>query len=201
MRRPSRPRWVIDGYATILREVDDDLQRLGEPGPNVVVAQIGVGAFAAAVTRHFRRATLSPQPLLIGVEPVGVACVLRSIEAGEITEVPGPHRSIMTGLNCGLPSPVAWPVLRDGVDWFLAIGDEWARDAMRLLARSGVVAGESGAAGLAGLLALGARAGDGAPQLDSTSRVLIFNTEGGTDPEAYARIVDGARDAPPRTRL
>lgn len=51
------PSWVIEGYSTLLWEVDDELERRGEPDPDLVVAQVGVGAFAAAVTRHFR----SPQ--------------------------------------------------------------------------------------------------------------------------------------------
>jgi diaminopropionate ammonia-lyase len=119
--------------------------------------------------------------------------VLHSIEAGEPVNVPGPHRSIMAGLNCGTPSPVAWPVLRSGIDQFVAVDDEWAREAMRLLAASGIVAGESGAAGLAGLLALRhgghpESAGDSL-RIDSTSSILLFNTEGATDPDAYARIV------------
>lgn len=185
------PSWVIDGYSTILWEVEDELERLGEEGPDVVAVQMGVGAFAAAVTRHFRRPGLDQRPFLLGVEPLEAACVLRSIEAGEPVVVPGPHRSIMAGLNCGAPSPVAWPVLKAGIDQFVAVDDEWARRAMRLLARSGVVAGESGAAGLAGLLAL--RAEPEAPgnrlRLNGSSRILIFNTEGATDPEAYRQIV------------
>jgi diaminopropionate ammonia-lyase len=98
----------------------------------------------------------------------------------------------MAGLNCGTPSPVAWPVLQSGIDQFVAVDDEWARRAMRLLAKSGIVAGESGAAGLAGLLALqgGARTASAGDRLhlDTSACVLIFNTEGATDPEAYARI-------------
>jgi diaminopropionate ammonia-lyase len=129
------------------------------------------------------------------VEPLDAACVLESIEAGEIVSVPGPHRSIMAGLNCGTPSPVAWPVLRNGINQFVAVDDEWAREAMRLLAASGIVAGESGAAGLAGLLALRRGAVSASTgntlRVDASSRILVFNTEGATDPEAYARIVEG----------
>ena len=53
-----------------------------------------------------------------------------------------------------------------------------------------MVAGESGGAGLAGLLGvlrdpqLARRIG-----LDADARVLVFNTEGATDPELYTRIV------------
>src|SRR4028119_1397686 len=56
------PRWVIDGYSAILWEVSDELGRRGEEGPTLVVVQIGVGAFAAAVTRHFRSPAAPSRP-------------------------------------------------------------------------------------------------------------------------------------------
>jgi diaminopropionate ammonia-lyase len=191
------PRWVIDGYSTILWEVEDELGRLGEGGPTLVVVQIGVGAFAAAVTRHFRSSGVFPRPKILGVEPVRAACALASAEAGSIVHLPGPHDSIMAGLNCGSPSIVAWPVLSKGVDLFVEIEDRWAREAMRMMAGAGIVSGETGAAGLAGLLAL-AREGDrGELGLTEEERVLVFNCEGATDPGAYGRIVAGADGPPP----
>ncbi|HKH09718.1 MAG TPA: diaminopropionate ammonia-lyase [Rubrobacter sp.] len=190
------PRWVIEGYSTILWEVDDEFARRGEEGPTLVVVQIGVGAFAAAVARHFRSSGVSPRPKILGVEPVGAACALASAEAGGLVHLPGPHDSIMAGLNCGSPSVVAWPAVSKGVDLFVEIEDHWAREAMRMLAGAGVVSGETGAAGLAGLLAV-AREGDrGALGLTGEARVLVFNCEGATDPGAYRRILarkDGSR--------
>ena len=192
------PRWVIDGYSTILWEVSDGLARLGEEGPTLVVAQIGVGAFAAAVARHFRAPGVSPRPKILGVEPVRAACALLSAEAGEIVHLPGPHGSIMAGLNCGSPSVVAWPAVSRGVDLFVEIEDEQAREAMRMLAGAGVVSGETGAAGLAGLLAAAGEAGLRRELgLSPQTRVLLFNCEGATDPEAYRRIVEGKDEPPP----
>jgi diaminopropionate ammonia-lyase len=104
----------------------------------------------------------------------------------------------MAGLNCGTPSLAAWPILRAGIDLFLAVDDGFAEEAMRALAggRRGdrrVVAGESGAAGCAGLLALcrepGLREAREAIGLGETSRVLVVNTEGATDPAGYRRVV------------
>jgi diaminopropionate ammonia-lyase len=187
------PRWVIDGYSTILWEVEGQLRERNEPEPDVVAVQIGVGALAAAVVTHFRQP--GRQPAIIGVEPLRAACMLSSIEAGKIVSVPGPHDSIMAGLNCGEPSMLAWPVVSAGIDLFVAVADERAREAMRLLATAGVVAGETGAAGLAGLLELVANADR--PEVRQTlgmtsdARVLLFVTEGATDPDAYASIVGG----------
>ena len=60
----------------------------------------------------------------------------------------------MSGLNCGRPSLVAWPTVSRGIDILIAVDDEPAREAMRLMAESGVESGETGAAGLGGLLEL-----------------------------------------------
>jgi diaminopropionate ammonia-lyase len=116
------PRRVIEGYATIFREVDEQAGGL----PDVAVVPIGVGALAAAAARH-----LAGRARLAGVEPSGAACVLESARAGEIVEVPGPHTSIMAGLNAGLPSLVAWPLVSRGFDVLCAVEDAVAADGMR----------------------------------------------------------------------
>jgi len=194
------PSWVVDGYATIFWEVDDQLAARGEQGPDVVVVPVGVGGLAAAAVRHWRRRGRLIQrdpPRLLGVEPLAAACVLRSLRAGRIVTVPGPHDSIMAGLNCGTPSLVAWPLLRAGLDAVVAVADERARQAMRDLAAAGIVAGETGAASLAGLAeATGGREAGRlrrALGLGAEARVLLLCTEGATDPEAYRRIVGGTR--------
>ncbi len=187
------PRWVMEGYSTIFWEIDDELARRGERGPDLVAVQTGVGALAAAVVTHYRQADRVPPPAIVNVEPLRAACVLAAMEAGEIVTVPGPHDSIMAGLNCGRASILAWPIMAAGVDAFLAVHDERAREAMRLLGASGIVAGETGAAGLAGLLELltgPERARNRAAlEIDDNTRALVLITEGATDPEAYAEIV------------
>jgi diaminopropionate ammonia-lyase len=204
------PRWVIDGYSTIFHEIDEELARRGEPWPDLVAVQIGVGALAAAVVRHYRRAedrgwkiedsdsaghppSSILHPRIVGVEPASAAALLASMRAGRMVEVPGPHDSIMAGLNCGAPSPVAWPIVSTGINLFVAIEDERARQAMRALAADGIVAGETGAAGAAGLLDLltgpDAAALRDALGITPRTRVLLLATEGATDSVAYAQIV------------
>jgi diaminopropionate ammonia-lyase len=189
------PSWVIEGYSTMLWEIDDELQRRSEVGPDLVVVQVGVGAFAAAVARHFRRPRASPHPKLMSVEPASADCLLESVEAGSIVSVPGPHDSIMSGLNCGMPSLVAWPTVSRGIDLHIAVNDEPAREAMRLAAESDVVSGETGAAGLGGLLELMCAGGEEAARkalgVGEETRVLIFNCESATDPGAYLRLMAG----------
>jgi diaminopropionate ammonia-lyase len=175
------PRRVIEGYATIFHEVDE------QAGAAVDVAfiPIGVGALAAAAARH-----LAGRARLAGVEPVGAACMLESIRAGRITEVPGPHRSIMAGLNAGLPSLVAWPLVSSSFDLFAAAEDELAVEGTRRLARLGLEVGEcsGGAAGAAAALLADAEARE-ALGAGADSVVLVLLTEGVTDPRAYAQIL------------
>lgn len=180
------PSWVVDGYATILDEVDEQATAAGSQPIDAVVVQMGVGALAAAVIGHHCAAD-GTGPLIVVVEPRSAACGLRSAEAGSLVDVPGPHRSIMAGLNCGRASEIAWPVVGAGTDVFVAVDDADAEQAMRDLAVIGITAGETGAAGLAGLRAL--ISSGAATVLGPTASVLIINTEGPTDPEAYARIV------------
>ncbi len=190
------PAAVIGGYATIMHEIDAQLGELKAPRPGLVLVQNGVGALAAAVGAHYRGLA---RPVLVSVEPDAAACMLESLAAGRIVTVPGPHRSIMAGLNCGTLSLVAWPVLASTFDLCITVDDGRAREAMKLLAGAGIVSGESGAAGLAGLLALCS-----APELEEPRRrlgigagtdVLVFSTEGATDPDAYAAIVGRASEA------
>jgi diaminopropionate ammonia-lyase len=189
------PLWVIEGYSTMLWEIDDELESRNEEGPDLVVVQVGGGAFAAAVARHYRSPGASTRPKLMSVEPTSADCLLESVAAGRIVSVPGPHDSIMSGLNCGRPSLVAWPTVSVGIDILVTIDDGPAREAMRLAAELGIESGETGAAGLGSLLEL-LRAGEEeaarkALGVGEDTRVLLFNCEGATDPDAYRRITAG----------
>ncbi len=83
----------------------------------------------------------------------------------------------------------------------MTIPDRAALELMRLLAAgtrgdTPVVAGESAVAGLAGALgALQDPALATALGLGPDSRVLVFGTEGATDPELYEKIVGRAPEA------
>ncbi|MFZ1996014.1 MAG: pyridoxal-phosphate dependent enzyme, partial [Solirubrobacteraceae bacterium] len=202
------PGWVIEGYTTVFEEIDE---ALGERRrPDVVAVPIGVGALAAAVVRHYwgppaaSRASGSSgssgsRPRIVGVEPTSAACVLESVAAGEIVTLDHPQDSIMAGLNCATPSLIAWPSVSRGIDAYVAVPDARVPEAMRLLAADGIVAGETGAGGLAGMLALtqdsqldAARRALG---LGGDSQVLLLCTEGATDPEAYKRLTAGPAQA------
>jgi diaminopropionate ammonia-lyase len=181
------PAWVIDGYATIFAEVDEVL---GRAPIDVAVIPVGVGALAAAAIRHLRAPTRARLARVVSVEAHDAACVLESIVAGRMVTVPGPHRSIMAGLNAGEPSLIALPDLLDGIAVATAVNDDLDLRAMADLAAAGVVAGECGAATLAGLrLALLDPAARAALEAGPASTVLLLSTEGITDPASYARAM------------
>ena len=165
------PKWVVAGYSTLFRETEAQLDEAGEQQPDVVAVQMGVGSLAAAVVRHYRRPGVGAR--VIGVEPSAAACVLESIRAGRLVDVAGPFDEAMGGLNCGRPSLVAWPFLKDGLSACVAIPTSRAEEAVRALAADGVASTPCGAAGLAGLLEHGKDLG-----LSATSRVLVVSTEG-----------------------
>ncbi len=183
------PRRVIEGYSTMFTEVDEALAAGGRRQPDVLVVPIGVGALAAAAVAHVQRH--GSTTAVVGVEPTEAACTTESARAGEIVTLEGEQHSIMAGLNCGTPSPVAWPLVSTGVAGFLTIGDEWARRAVRELAAVGIEAGETGGAALGGVDALRERGADGelARLFGPTADVLVLVTEGASDPAAWWQIL------------
>lgn len=189
---------VMQGYRLLVEEALEQLP----PSESLthVVVQAGVGGLAGAVCEHLRARFGAARPELVVVEADTAACLLESARAGRRRVLDTPPRTDMGGLACRAPSALAWEILRTGVRGFLTVSDTEEHEVIRALAGgwpSGagradppVVAGESGAAGLAGLLAA-ARAPELAASLGlgRRSRVLVVGTEGATDPRAYARIV------------
>jgi diaminopropionate ammonia-lyase len=177
------PRWVVEGYETIFREADD---QLGDEVPDVAFIPIGVGSLGVAAANHWPE----EPPKIVGLEPETAACALESIRAGAPVTVPGPHESIMAGLNAGTVSQLAWPVLRDRFDAFCALDDSWAEEGIRRLASIGVKAGEvSGGTVGAALAVCGDADARTALGIDEHSSLFLLLTEGLTDPESWERIV------------
>ena len=177
---------VMQGYRVM---ADEALEQWQGAAPTHCFMQGGVGGAAAAVSVQLRGRVV-PRPMFIVAEPDRAACLLASAEAGEPVAIPGDLDTLMAGLACGEPSILAWQELGRAADAFMAVPDEAAVECMRLLARQGIVAGESGVAGLAALLLAAADpAARAALNLGPESRVLLFSTEGATDPALYQSLV------------
>ena len=167
------PAWIVEGYQTLLAEIDAQLG--GQP--DLIAVPVGVGSLAEAVVRHYRRPGLAP-PVVLAVEPDTAACVLASLTAGRPTTVPT-GATVMAGLNCGTVSSSAWPVLHAGCDAAVAVPDQAALRAVADLDALGVRSGPSGAATLAGVRAALPDADRRAVLgIDEDSVVVLLSTEG-----------------------
>ena len=185
------PGLVMQGYTAMVREA---LRQMPER-PTHVFVQAGVGGVAAAVAGHFAIEFGDQRPTFTVVEPARAACLFETARAGRPVKVEHGEPTVMAMLECYEPSLVAWRVLARAADAFMTVEEEDAVAAMNRLARPiggdpAIVAGESGGAGLAGLISAAADAEvRSSLGLDETSRVLLINTEGATDPGRYEELV------------
>lgn len=182
---------VMHGYGVMSREI---IAQMAEP-PTHVLVQAGVGALAASVCAAFWQAWGERRPRFIVVEPVRAACLFESARAGHPVVVHGDLDTVMAGLACGEVSPVAWEILSAGANAFVTVQDAFALEGMRVFAHPqgddpAIVSGETGASGLAVLLAarddVAVRTLLG---LDDSARVLLIGSEGATDPVIYREVV------------
>lgn len=199
---------VMQGYTVLVAEALEQLEgREAEPGagggaesgggpPTHVFVQAGVGGLAAAVTGHLWETFGPRRPRLVVVESERADCLRRSAIAGRPVTLEGPLDTMMGGLACAEPSPLAWEIVGPGAHFFHTISDAESVEAMRELAAPPggdppVALGESGAASAAGLLTA-ARSPEIRRRLGlgpEARRVLVIGTEGPTDQAVYERLV------------
>ncbi|MGO4573338.1 diaminopropionate ammonia-lyase [Microvirga sp. 2TAF3] len=190
------PGLVMQGYTAMVREA---LRQLPAP-PTHVFVQAGVGGVAAAVAGHLSLVLGNCRPTFVVVDPARAACLFETARAGHPVKIDHDKPTVMAMLECYEPSLVAWRVLSRVADAFMMVDEEDAVAVMNRLARPtgndpAIVAGESGGAGLAGLIRAAANPEiRAALHLDEASRVFLINTEGATDPERYAELVGMAPD-------
>lgn len=194
------PVWIMQGYASLLDEVVEQLNTLNEAMPTHVFLQAGVGSFAGAIQGYLTAVMGQKRPITVIVEPKTAACLYKSIRSGNHSPdaVKGDMPTIMAGLACGEPNIISWSILRDYADAFITCQDFVAARGMRILASPiahdpQITAGASGAVGLgAATLILQKRELQEIKErlaLDQNSRVLVINTEGDTDPDLCRKIV------------
>ena len=111
--------------------------------------------------------------------------------------------TIMAGLACGEPNIISWDILKNHVDCFIAAEDSVAARGMRMLnaplkGDAQVTSGESGAApfGALATIMMHDEYKDLRDQLElgPDSKVLLFSTEGDTDPERWKNIIWEAKE-------
>ena len=194
------PAWIMEGYCTMGLEAYEQLPQK----PTHIFLQAGVGSMAGAIAALFASIYQEDRPKIIIVEPNSADCFYRTAKAddGNLHAVTGDMQTIMAGLACGEPCHLAWEILKDCADHFIAFPDWAAAKGMRILGNplgrdDRVISGESGASAFGCMAAILTQ-----PELaemkeelalNEHSRVLFFSTEGATDRKNYRKIVwDGA---------
>lgn len=194
------PSWIMQGYGTMAMEADEQLKEYGCERPTHVFIQAGVGSLAGAVQGYFANRYPDHPPKVVVVEAAAAACLYKGAVKGDGTPqiVEGDMETIMAGLACGEPNTISWDILKNHADTFAAVPDWVAARGMRMLAAplkgdSPVTSGESGAAPFGMLACLMTMEEYGKLRdhlgLNRDSKVLLFSTEGDTDPQRYKSIV------------
>ena len=206
------PTWIMQGYTSILLESQEQFAGMGIARPTHVFVQAGVGALAGAVVGFYTTLFKDNPPIFVVVEPNKAPCIFESmkINDGKPHSVKGDLNTIMAGLACGDPSPIAFQVLSKNADCFISVPDYIAARGMRILScplygDPFIISGESGAVPLGALYSIMTEKGDlalrEALKLDNNSLIYMINTEGNTDPKHFRQIVwDGADPVPSEYR-
>ncbi len=98
------PRWIMQGYTVLFDEAIEEIKENGGVMPTHIILQAGVGYFDSIYGKKM--------PVSIIVEPDNAACFYESIQINDGS----PHRAkgdlstIMAGLSCGIPNPIAWDI-------------------------------------------------------------------------------------------
>ena len=195
------PAWIMQGYGTMALEADE---QFGER-PTHVFVQAGVGSLAGAMVGYFANKYKDNPPVMVVVEAEAAACLYKGAVAGDgkIRIVEGDLNTIMAGLACGEPNITSWDILKNHADCFIAAEDAVAARGMRMLSAPlkgdpQVVSGESGATPFGALATI--MLNDEYAELrkklklDSNSKVLLFSTEGDTDPIRWKNIIWEAKE-------
>jgi diaminopropionate ammonia-lyase len=199
---------VMDGYGILLEECIGQLEAAGlnlyRGDLTHLFVQGGVGGLAAAMAGGFWQRLGARRPTVVVVEPRRADCLFQSARAGAPAGASGDLETSMGMLSCGLPSRMAWTILKTAADFFMVIDDRTAAVGARAFAAGMNDAGHttpSGGAGLAGLIRA---AQDGelraALGLDETSVVLTVCTEGRPDPVAAAAAFEQLAARGPKQR-
>lgn len=191
---------IMQGYGTMAGEAAEQLKEAGVNRPTHVFIQAGVGSLAGAIAGYYANLYGENRPKLIVMEADAADCHYQSALAGDgkPRAVTGDLSTMMAGLACGEVNPISFDILKNHADCFISCDDEFSARGMRMLAKpqggdTAIVSGESGAIGTGLVSAIMEEESlkdlRDALGLDENSVVLLFSTEGATDPENYAKVV------------
>lgn len=167
----ERPHRLMEGYTVLMQETIDAM----DAAPTHIFLQAGVGGLAAACAA-MARAAWGDAPKIIVVEPDAAPAIQASVAAGRTVDTQGPV-SEMGRLDCKTPSMIALKGLARDADAYALISEAEGEVGAGTAMVAGLPSTPSGAAGIAGLLALDADQRE-ALGLDAQARVLCILSEG-----------------------
>lgn len=194
------PTWIMQGYGTMALEAAKQMKAAGVERPTHVFIQAGVGSLAGAVIGFFANLFPENPPIMTVLEAQAADCLYKSAAAkdGKIRFATGDLQTMMAGLACGEPNTISFDILKNHVAYFASCPDWVSAKGMRMLGAPikgdpQVTSGESGAVGM-GFIATAMKDPEyadmrAALKLDENSKVIMFSTEGDTDPDNYKKIL------------
>jgi len=192
------PNYIMAGYLTPFVELENSIHLLPDPAIDIVFLQAGVGSWSGSAAWYYLNRYGKRRPKIVIVEPCQADGVLESFKKGYRSFSQGNFETIMAGLNCGIPSLNSWDILKNCADVVISIDDSFAETAMKELYYplgddEKIISGESGAAGLAGFIAIMKDKQYSAVldelEITEKSNLLFYSTEGATDPEIFQTII------------
>ena len=193
------PALILSGYLTLFKEMEDSIHDPLKPKIDIVFLQAGVGSMAAAGIYYYLNRYGKNKPKIVIIQPEEADGILCSFKENKISSSKGSLKTIMAGLNCETPSLGAWDLLKKGTNYVLRISDDYSKKAMRELyypqgSDNRIISGESGAAGLGGLIAIlkesKIKSIKEDLRINNFTNILFINSEGDTDEEVFLEIIN-----------
>lgn len=192
------PAHIMAGYLTHFQEIEDTLHSQPLSKVDIVFLQAGVGSWASSAIWYYLNRYQNSRPKIVIVEPYEADGILSSFKVGKRVHPKCTFKTIMAGLNCGIPSFSAWDIIKNGADISIKVKDQFAEQAIRELyypngSDKRIIAGESGVGGLAGFINImineNMKICKENLNITPQSKILFYNTEGATDIDNFNKII------------
>ncbi|MBS3788561.1 threonine/serine dehydratase [Candidatus Bipolaricaulota bacterium] len=135
---------IIAGNGSMGLEILEDVSNT-----DLIIAPIGGGGGISGISLAVKQ--IKPEMQVIGVEAANAPSMKKSIEAGEVKELPSAD-TFADGIAVKKPGKVTFPIVREYVDQIVTVSEAKMKSAVRLLATEAkTIAEAAGAASVAAL--------------------------------------------------
>ncbi len=184
------PKLTMAGYSMMIKEICTQTDQY----ITHVFLQAGVGGMASGsitgIAKYFKRI-----PKIIIVEPENAACVLKSINKGDLQKVDIKKESIMGGMSCGEVSLVPWKILKESVNCCTSVPDDNVAKTIAMLSNKyfynkKIIGGECSTPGIISLISsCKNNIVKKKLEISENSNILVIGCEGDADEELYKKLL------------